>query len=106
MKHDFPGNVRELENMVEHAFVLCDDELIHPRHLPESLWSKKGKDLAFPESLQENEAAYIREVLRRNNWDRTAAAAELGIHKSTLYRKVKSLNLILPEKDGRSNRKG
>jgi transcriptional regulator with PAS, ATPase and Fis domain len=95
--HDYPGNVRELENIIEHAFILCSGGLIQPAHLPEPFRPK------FPESvtagvktLRELEARFIYEVLRRHNWNRQAAAKELGIHKTTLWRKVRHLGLTAP----------
>ena len=100
MKYDFPGNVRELENIMERACILCREDEIHPRHLPEYL--QPEMKTARPESLRELEAEHIRNALKRNRWSRAATARELGIHKSTLYRKIKSLGVILPSKDGRS----
>ncbi|MCK4349985.1 MAG: Fis family transcriptional regulator, partial [Candidatus Krumholzibacteria bacterium] len=104
MQHDFPGNVRELENVIEHAFVLCRSGSIQMRHLPEHL--RVGiEPTEFSESsnLDELEARFIRETLRRNGWNRTAAARELGIHKTTLWRKIKRLGIELPRIDGRSS---
>jgi PAS domain S-box-containing protein len=94
MSYDFPGNVRELENLVERAFVLCKEDRISTRHLPAKLTS--GASSAATGGLKELEASYIMSVLRRNNWNKTAAAGELGIHKSTLYRKIKRLGLEVP----------
>ena len=110
MHHDFPGNVRELENVVEHAFVLCPGGLIELKHLPDSLGGTPQPDSqevgpagsAMP--LKQMERQLIIEALRKNNWNRLAAARELGIHKSTLFRKIKSLGIDLPENDGRSRR--
>jgi len=103
MHHDFPGNVRELENIIEHAFVLCPGGMIQTSHLPEHLQPK----VVPPESgalqlLQQYEKDLILEVLQRNQWNRSRAAKELGIHKTTLFRKIKKLGLRLPEQDGRS----
>ena len=44
----------------------------------------------------------IMEILKKNNWNRLASAAELGIHKTTLFRKIKKLNITLPHQDGRN----
>jgi len=105
MEHDFPGNVRELENIVEHAFVLCRGGLIEMRHLPpefrRELTGQPG--LAGPAAtLREFEAMHIRDAVRRHGGNRTAAARELGINPSTLFRKVKALGIVLPETDGRT----
>jgi PAS domain S-box-containing protein len=101
MEHDYPGNVRELENIVEHAFVLCGGGLIEPRHLPPAMRgevdSKPGR-LHSPRTLKALEALHIAEAIRRHNGNRTAAAKELGINPSTLFRKIKSLGIKLPER--------
>jgi PAS domain S-box-containing protein len=103
MQHDFPGNVRELENVIEHAFVLCRSGSIQMRHLPEHLRvGIEPIELSESSNLDELEARFIRETLRRNGWNRTAAARELGIHKTTLWRKIKRLGIELPRIDGRS----
>jgi len=106
MAHDFPGNVRELENIIEHAFVLCQGGLIEPRHLPKSICptsalSSLGMGRAL--SLEEMEKIMITDALRRNDWNRKAASRELRIHKSTLFRKIKVLGIDLPPLDGRSS---
>ena len=105
MKHDFPGNVRELENIIEHSFVLCRGEMIEAKHLPDYLRPMPGNISPSTPGLglKALEADFILDALRRNNWNRTATARELGIHKSTLHRKIKTLELDLPKKDGRSS---
>jgi PAS domain S-box-containing protein len=110
MNHDYPGNIRELENIIEHAFVLCTGDTILQRHLPSSLESPAHKErLAPPEkgfdqAVASAGARTILEALKRNRYNRSAAAKELGIHKSTLFRKIKKLNLSLPSTDGRHSR--
>lgn len=91
MQHDFPGNVRELENIVEHAFILCKNGLIKPGHLPGYLQSMKAPLSMGGCTLYEIEARVIYEALVRNGWKRVAAARELGIDKTTLWRKLKRL---------------
>jgi PAS domain S-box-containing protein len=105
MAHDWPGNVRELENAVEHAFVLCEDGPIRPEHLPMELAAfaipaASGGDLST--TVRTVEAQAIRDALERNGNNRTAAARDLGMHKSTFFRKIKALGIRLPEQDGRS----
>jgi len=99
MKHDYPGNVRELENIIEHAFILCPQGMIEPRHLPEYLLPLDQKEY-LPSSpflsFKEVEADFIRAVMEKNDWNRQASALELGIHKTTLYRKIKSLHIEIP----------
>ena len=94
MNHDYPGNVRELENMVEHAFVLCVGGTIGIHHLPEDLvgLSSTSRPPGRP-SLQDIERDYIQDALRRHEGDRRAAAEQLGIHRTTLWRKMKRLGI-------------
>jgi len=104
MYYDWPGNVRELENTIEHAFVLCRGDILSLEHLPRNL--RPEGPLVAPATgltLTEIENRAIYDALKRNKWNRLAAAKELGIHKSTLFRKIKSLGTDLPEQDGRSS---
>ncbi len=105
MSNNFPGNIRELENMIEHAFVLCQDGLIQPHHLPGGLaphpLASAGPD-SPGDALKSAEARIIIDALKRSKYNRQAAARELGMHKSTLFRKIKKLGITLPEIDGRS----
>jgi len=105
MRHDFPGNVRELENAIEHAFVLCPGGVIEPQHLPENLRFDEQQDDGAGLTLRQLEARSIEAALRVNNWNRSATARQLGIHPTTLWRKIKNLNISLPDKDGRSTNK-
>lgn len=105
MAHDWPGNVRELENVIERAFILCREELIGIEHLPESLTihhgpKASGTDIRTARDLLEGQT--ILKALQKNSYNRLAAARELGIHKSTLFRKMKRLGLSLPAGDGRT----
>jgi len=96
LEHDYRGNVRELENIIEHCFVLCQGEIIERKHLPASFQTTADTD--YPDikkavTLEEMERIFITHALRQNNGNRTAAAKQLGIHKSTLFRKLKSLKI-------------
>ena len=105
MEHDYPGNVRELENIVERAFVLCRGGLIEAQHLPPELRESAPDGQLRSDSggtLRELEAMHIADAVRRHGGNRTAAAKELGIDPSTLFRKVKSLGIDLPARDGRN----
>jgi len=109
MAYDYPGNVRELENIIEHATVLCRGGLIESQHLPDYLQpavpleetgtqgpvSPKGMKWA------DLERGVLLQVLKDNNWNRKAAARELGIGRQTLWRRIKRLNIQLPNEDGR-----
>jgi len=105
MNHDFPGNARELENIIEHAFVLCRGGLIETRHLPpELIRDRLTNDVKVTPgmTLRSLESLHITDALRRHHGNRKAAAEELGIHPSTLYRKMRDLGVEAPETDGRS----
>ncbi len=107
MAHDYPGNIRELENIIEHAFVLCGEGRIESLHLPEDFIARvptRTKRGGMSDTVRAMESQTIREALKRNGYNRLAAARELGIHKSTLFRKMKTLGIPLPEEDGRSRR--
>jgi PAS domain S-box-containing protein len=104
MAYDFPGNCRELENIIEHAFVLCTDGSITPSYLPPEFVEQgfmrirpTGPDMTgIGDAVQEVEAKAILESLNRNNHNKSATARDLGIHKSTLFRKIKKLGISLP----------
>jgi PAS domain S-box-containing protein len=94
--YDFPGNVRELENCIEHCFVLCQGDVIETRHLPPSAkrtLAGEESDMRTFRTLRQMEGLMIERALHRNNGNRTAAAKELGINASTLFRKLKGLNI-------------
>ena len=107
MEHDYPGNVRELENIIEQAFVLCRGSVIELNHLPPELRpaTAAGRDESHPMSLQAMERFLISETLQRRKGNRKHAARDLGINISTLYRKIKELGIQSPDVDGRGRRK-
>jgi PAS domain S-box-containing protein len=88
-KHPLPGNVRELENAIEHAFVMCHGSEIAPEHLPPHILAQSAPatDLAPPKA---SERQIIAEALRRHRGNRSRVASELGMHRSTLWRKIKT----------------
>ena len=109
MSYDFLGNIRELENIIEYATVVCKDNLISIEHLPDYL-CHQGIDMrkGVPEdsckevaTWNDIEKSYIYEALKKNNWNRAATAAQMGIHTTTLWRKIKRLDLKIPKQDGR-----
>ena len=109
MSHDFPGNIRELENIIEYATVVCRDNLIGIEHLPDYLRpSLSDMETGIPAEHREKdlswddlERSHLYEALRKNNWNRAATATQIGIHPTTLWRKIKRLNLETPKQDGR-----
>lgn len=95
LRHAFPGNVRELENVLEHAFVLCRGSVIDRHHLPPELAHlETARPETRPSPLETAEAEAIRAALARHPDDRQAAADELGIHRTTLWRKARRLGLL------------
>jgi len=108
MAHDYPGNVRELENILERAFVLCAGGKIERMHLPPELTGQPASTLSAPSGdtmvaqTRAAESQAIRTALERCGFNRLAAAHALGLHKSTLFRKIKALGIELPERDGRA----
>jgi PAS domain S-box-containing protein len=105
MEHEYPGNVRELENIIEQAFVLCRGGMIELHHLPPELRPAAGMpagEHGSPTTLDSMERLLIAEALRRHQGNRRQAARELGINTSTLFRKLKSLRIETPPRDGRS----
>ncbi len=106
MAHDYPGNVRELENIIEQAFVLCRGSIIEMSHLPAELRpAGSSANILGPISLEDMEKHLITETLHRYSGNRKRAAQDLGIHVSTLFRKIRVLQIDVPEKDGRSRMK-
>jgi len=98
MRHEFPGNIRELENIIEHAFILSPGGVIKPEHLPDYLQEQRAiPAVEIAGTMNEMESLFIIGALKRNNWSRKKTAEELGINTSTLYRKIRKLRLKVPE---------
>ncbi len=108
-EYDYPGNIRELENAIEHAFILCSQGELGPGHLPEYLVhagkTVDMKPMSIHNIRQTSEEEAIRSALERNGNNRLAAARELGMHKTTLFRKLKKYKIRPGEGDGRSSRR-
>ena len=98
MAHDWPGNVRELENIVERAFVLCTGTQIEIRHLPTELRGAAVSEKETTEDIgsvrRSAEAQTILQALEKHGGNRLETAQALGVHKTTLYRKMKALGLM------------
>lgn len=95
--HSFPGNVRELENLIERAFVLCRSGPIEIEHLPDALRTITiAKGVTSSGVLAAAQAQSIRAALDRHQWNRQATAKELGIHTTTLYRMIRRYRIQKP----------
>lgn len=99
MRYDFPGNIRELENIIEYAFVICRGSIIHPEHLPTEL---NGAEQLLPASAVSDgtplfkaidEQSRIENALRQFRGHQGKTAAALGIERTTLWRKLKRYNI-------------
>jgi PAS domain S-box-containing protein len=100
LNYDYPGNIRELENMIEHACVLCQGEVIERRHLPMYLQATsdhpEGEIISRPDvalGRDQWERERLLEVLKEHRWHRQKAAEALGVDRTTLWRKMKKLNI-------------
>ena len=103
--YDYPGNVRELENVLERAFVLCHGQRIELAHLPEEVVYGRAEPGAPPRTLSPSlpapppapstpEARSILEALEAHRWNRTEVARALGIGRNTLWRRMKRYGLL------------
>ena len=98
MDHDYPGNIRELENLIEHAFVLCKSGIIKQEHLPGNLLRKQSIPVVeIATNMNEMESLFLMAALKRNNWSRKETAKELNMAPSTLYRKIRKLGIKIPK---------
>jgi len=95
LRHDFPGNIRELENIIEYGFAVCKGRIIEIEHLPAELAPSSDDTISpvddAPEQL--DEPARIRQALRKHDGNITRASSELGMHRTTLWRKMKRYNI-------------
>jgi DNA-binding NtrC family response regulator/putative methionine-R-sulfoxide reductase with GAF domain len=103
-RHDWPGNVRELRNVIERALYICESETIQPEHLvglvDDEAYDDASAEAAEPveggrleREIEELERVRLREALERHHWNRSRAAAELGIARKTLFAKLKKYEL-------------
>ena len=107
MAYDYPGNIRELSNIIEHAFVLCQGGLINAQYLPSPPGNGRTAERSerpTNATIKALEAVHMADMIRRCGGNRMAAAQALNMHPSTLYRKVKKLGIELPSEDGRSKK--
>jgi len=95
MEYNYPGNVRELENILQHAFILCSGTTIEKQHLPISIFQEKTKKeiQEKPQSWEDFEKSKIEQTLKKNKYNRKATAKELQMHVATLWRKMRKYGI-------------
>ena len=91
----WPGNIRELENAIEHAFVLADGSILEIKHLPPEIRhaDKNGTPPPPPESDLSKEEENIKRALLAAKGNRTKAAEMLGMHRTSLWRKMREFRI-------------
>lgn len=98
LNFSFDGNIRQLENIIEHAFVMCQKDIIELEHLPPEILIEEKKSTIQKRSeipLEESEYQTILSLLEKFHWNTLKTAKELQIHRSTLWRKMKKYGLLI-----------
>ena len=100
-EYQYPGNVRELENLIEHAFVCCQGDTILPEHLPQDMFEAGNllinRALDGEKPLMALEREMLVRLLQKNGWRLKRCAERLGISRTTLWRKLKQFNINRPK---------
>ena len=93
INYPWQGNIRELEHVMEHAFILCRDRMITIDHLPPEL--RQSTESMGLKGLppEEDEREIIVSALDKNNWNKAKAARDLGVSRITMYRKIEKYNI-------------
>lgn len=96
--YDWPGNIRELENSIERAFVVCSEDVILPKHLPSEISAGAPSSTKISSALdtKDLERKRIVDVLERTDWNVAKSARTLGIARNTLYQKMRSFDIQRP----------
>jgi PAS domain S-box-containing protein len=94
LDYPFPGNIRELENIIEYAFVACRGTMIEREHLPKDIWEETRQACRASRPENHPEADKIRAVLARFEGNRLEAARVLGMSRTTLWRKIRKFGLV------------
>ena len=96
MDYSWPGNVKELENSIQHAFLLAKGEKVERELLPSRILHEvlKEKNEGIT-SFEENEKRFLMKILQENNWNKLKVAKQLNVSRSTLYSKLNKYNLTV-----------
>jgi PAS domain S-box-containing protein len=99
LNYDYPGNVRELENILEHALIICREAMVQPDHLPDYVrqiqqTTAASKSVAGEAESASREHRRILAALEKCNGHRCNAARELGMERTTLWRKMKKYGIL------------
>ncbi len=94
MNYPWPGNIRELEHALEHAFILCRQSTITVDHLPPELTGFNVKDISCRNDGKVDDIQAIIQALEKSAWNKTMAARLLGISRRSIYRKIKEYNIV------------
>lgn len=98
MAYEWPGNVRELEHTIEHAFVLCPDSIITMKYLPKELAEAVSRSRNDVEPFdKDDKKEQLKHALEKSGWNKARAARLLGVSRQTLYRKIRTHNLVNSE---------
>ena len=99
LNYDYPGNVRELGNIIEHALIVCQGKIIERNHLPLSLQGGFAPPPAtvekqsFDQKIEFSEKAIILDMLQKYNWNKGKTASALNINRTTLWRKMRKYSI-------------
>ena len=93
MEYSWPGNIRELEHSIEHAFVLCNQNVISLSHLPNKVVELAEAMKPFHEDAKAIERIQIVQALESSSWNKAETARQLGMSRRNLYRKIKNYNI-------------
>ncbi len=94
MKYNWPGNIRELKHAIEHAFVICHENMITINHIPSEIREHRVTANRPSDTDKNDEAGRILDALKEAEWNKAKAARSLGISRQTLYRKMKEKNML------------
>jgi transcriptional regulator with PAS, ATPase and Fis domain len=96
MDYNWPGNIRELEHALEHAFIVCSNEIITIQHLPSQFSEPLPGKIPTQKGDTETSPEAVIEALKKSGWNKSKAARLLGINVRTIYRKIEKHGIIEP----------